>query len=239
VVCGGGLTGIEVATEIAESHPDLEVTLASPDPPGSWLSAPARRYLQHAFDRLGVTVRSHVRVAVVEEDHLVTEDGETLPVDVCVWAGGFTVPDLAARAGLEVTAGGRAVVDGSMRSRSHPGIHVIGDAAAVAGSWGSELAMGCRTGGATGPKGGDGVAAALTGRSVRPLRYRYVHECISLGRRRGLVQFLHADETPSRWILTGRAALLYKNATLRGALALFAHPGPFVTPRHHRPVGAR
>ncbi|WP_132423376.1 NAD(P)/FAD-dependent oxidoreductase [Pseudonocardia endophytica] len=240
VVCGGGLTGIEVAAEIAESHPDLRVALVSADRPGGWLSLPAQRYLDRVMGQLGITVRAGTRVASVENDHMILEDGERAAADICVWAGGFSVPDLATRAGLEVTSGGRAVVDGSMRSRSHPEVYAIGDAAAISGSWGSELAMGCRTGGATGPKVADVVAAVLTGRPpAGSMRYRYVHECISLGRRRGLVQFLHADETPRDRILTGRVAMLYKNATLRGALLLFAWPGPYVAPRRHLAAAAR
>lgn len=240
VVCGGGLTGIEVAAEVAESYPDVRVTLMSSDPPGGRLSQPAQRYLNRVLSRLEITVRAGVRVAAVGKDQVITDDGEQAAADICVWAGGFSVPDLATRAGLEVTHRGRAVVDGSMRSRSHPDVYVIGDAAAIPGSWGSELAMGCRTGGATGPKVADVVSAALTGdRPAGSMRYRYVHECISLGRRRGLVQFLHADESPRDRILTGRLAMLYKNATLRSALLLFAHPGPYVAPRRHLALVAR
>ncbi len=59
-VCGGGLTGIEAATEIAESHPDVRVVLLSRDVPGSMMSAPARRYLDRALARLGIEVRTGV-----------------------------------------------------------------------------------------------------------------------------------------------------------------------------------
>lgn len=41
-VCGGGLTGIEAATEIAESHPGLAVTLLSLDEPGAMMGDKAR-----------------------------------------------------------------------------------------------------------------------------------------------------------------------------------------------------
>jgi hypothetical protein len=68
---------------------------------------------------------------------------------------------------------------------------------------------------------------------VRPFRYRYVHECISLGRRHGLVQFLAADETPKRQVLTGRPAIAYKNATLNGARLMFRWPGPYPARRRH------
>ena len=63
---------------------------------------------------------------------------------------------------------------------------------------------------------------------------RYFHECISLGRRRGLVQFLNADESPRPFVLTGRTALAYKDVTLHSAVALFKHPGPYLPRRRHR-----
>jgi NADH dehydrogenase FAD-containing subunit len=110
---------------------------------------------------------------------------------------------------------------------------VIGDAAAVAGVWGPELAMGCRTGAFTGPKAADTIAARLTGRKPGQFGYRYIHECISLGRRHGLIQFLNADESPKPRVLTGRKAIAYKNVTLNGAKMLFRHPGPGLTCRRH------
>ena len=43
VVCGGGLTGIETAAELAESFPALEVELVSRGGPGAWLSGQSAR----------------------------------------------------------------------------------------------------------------------------------------------------------------------------------------------------
>jgi NADH dehydrogenase FAD-containing subunit len=233
-VCGGGLTGIEIAAEVAEAFPSVDVLLLSRAVPGGWLSDRAQSYLARTFDRLGVTVRSGVRVAAVRPGQLVLDDGATVGFDLCLWAGGFRVPTLAAESGLTVDATGRAVVDRSLRSVSHPDVYVIGDAAAVPGPWGSDLAMGCRTGSFTGPKIADILTARLTGRQPGRFRYRYVHECISLGRRHGLIQFLNADESPKQRILTGRTAIAYKNATLNGARILFRHSGPLFARR--RPV---
>jgi NADH dehydrogenase FAD-containing subunit len=163
----------------------------------------------------------------------VLADGRRVPFDLCVWAGGFTVPTLARKAGLAVNQADRALVDATFRSVTRPDVYVIGDAAAIAGAWGGQLAMGCRTGGFTGPKAADIIAARLTGRDPKPFAYRYIHECISLGRRHGLVQFLNRDETPKDQILTGRAAIMYKNATLNGAKLLFRHSGPMLGRRRH------
>src|SRR5690606_32950005 len=56
VVVGGGLTGIEAVTEIAEARPDLDVALAARGGFGDWLSDAGRRHLRRALVRLGVTV---------------------------------------------------------------------------------------------------------------------------------------------------------------------------------------
>jgi len=232
-VCGGGLTGIEIATEVAESLPGLDVRLVSGTEPGHWLSGKARRHLQHVLDDLHVDVADGARVREVRSGELVLEQGRRVPFDVGFWAGGFGVPALARASGLAVTAQGRARVDSRMQSVSHPDVYVIGDAAAVAGSWGEEFAMGCRTGGFTGPKVADVVAARLTGRETGPLRFRYIHECISLGRRHGVVQFLDADGAPKPRILTGRKAITYKNAVLNGARLVFGHAGPALARRRH------
>ena len=57
---GNGLTGVEAATEIAESHPDLRVLLLGLGEPGSMMGPKARAYLDRALQRLGVEVRSGV-----------------------------------------------------------------------------------------------------------------------------------------------------------------------------------
>jgi NADH:quinone reductase (non-electrogenic) len=228
VVCGGGLTGIEAAAEFAESFPSLDVELVTSGRPGGWLSDKGQRYLDKSFMKLGVRVRPNARIAAVEADRLVLADGGTVPFSVCIWAGGFTVPELAGESGLAVDDRGRIRTDDTLRSISHPDIYAIGDAAAVPGSWGDSLAMGCRSGGFTGPQVADIVAARLTGAEPRPFRFRYFHECISLGRKRALIQFLRRDETPKNVVLKGRLGIRYKNTVLNSAVTLFRWPGPYL-----------
>lgn len=237
-VCGGGLTGMEVATEIAERYPGIAVKLVTDQPPGAWLSAKALRYLDRVLAELRIEVVTGARVASAEPDRFRLTDGRKVWYDAAVWAGGFRVPDLARDAGLEVDPTGRVRVGSDLRSLSHPDVYVVGDAAAVPGPWGEQLAMGCRTGGLTAPKAADAVVARLTGGATGPFRFRYIHECLSLGRRHGLVQFLAADGTPTERVLTGRAAIAYKNSTLSGARVLMRHPGP-VVPRRRPLVPTR
>jgi NADH dehydrogenase FAD-containing subunit len=62
LVVGGNLTAIEAATEIAESRPGLQVTLATSGELGGWLGPKARGHLLRAFDRFGVRVHEHATI---------------------------------------------------------------------------------------------------------------------------------------------------------------------------------
>ncbi|HZE39772.1 MAG TPA: FAD-dependent oxidoreductase [Stackebrandtia sp.] len=232
LVAGGGLTGIEAATEIAERFPGLSVTLVSRGEPGGRLSPRARRHLGKVLRRLGIQVRGGAGIAALEAGRAVLDDSASIAFDECVWAGGFAIPALAAESGLAVNPKGRPLVDETLRSVSHPDVYVVGDAAAVAGRWGEELAYGCRVGGFMGPYLGDALATRIAGAEPQPFRFRYIHQCVSLGRRDAIIQFVHAaDETPRRAVLTGRSAVWYKELVLRSATWLFRAAGPKGLPR--------
>lgn len=208
-VCGGGLTGIEAATEIAESHPGVRVVLLTRDVPGSMMSDRARRYLNRALDRLGIQVRAGVEVTKVLPDAVELANGELVPVDACLWTTGFVARPLAAEAGYDVDRYGRIVVDPTLRSVSHPSTYAIGDAAAIRQAWGTIHGT-CQSGIPTGAYAADAIAHRLRGKKVKPFRFGYLHQPVSLGRRDAVIQFTRADDTPRRWYLTGRMAVLYK-----------------------------
>lgn len=223
-VVGGGLTGIEVASELAEAYPGLKVKLVTGDRLGEALSQRARNYLRRVFDRLGVEVRENARVTEVRPDGVVLDGGHHVGADTVVWATGFRVSDLARRAGFAVDDHGRMIVDEALRSVSHPEVYGIGDAAAVRRATGQELRMACATGIPAAQQAARAIADGLAGRSPRPLRFRYLNQCISLGRRDGLIQFVHADDSPREAVLTGRPAALYKEAIVLGTILAMRHP---------------
>lgn len=223
-VTGGGLTGVEAAAELAESRPDLDVLLVTGGGFGEALSDKGRRYLRRTFDRLGIRVRDHVTVTEVRADCLVLDTGEQVAADTVVWTAGFRVPDLAREAGIAVDAAGRVVVDHTLTSVSHPEIIAIGDAAAIKRQDGLELRMACATGLPTTQQAVRALAKRLDGREPGPLAFRYFNQCISLGRRDGLIQFVGADDTPKERILTGRLAARYKELVVRGTILFERHP---------------
>ncbi|WP_278265830.1 FAD-dependent oxidoreductase [Nocardia sp. AG03] len=208
-VCGAGLTGIEAAAEIAETHPALRVVLVGATEPGAMMGERARAYLTTALDRLGVVREIGQRVTKVLPTALELTDGGQLPSDLTLWTSGVRVPPLAAEAGIRTDERGLIVVDPTLKSVSHPTIHAIGDAAAVHQPWGAVHGT-CQSGLPTAAYTADTIAAGLRGKSVRPFRFGYVHQPVSLGRRDAVIQFTHADDTPRRIHLTGRAARIYK-----------------------------
>ena len=224
LVVGGGLTGIEAVTEIAEARPDLEVALAAHAGLGDWLGDKARRHLRAAFDRLGITAHEHSRIARVEPAGVVTTDGRVLPAQVTVWTAGFAVHPIAAATTLQVTASGQIVVDDTMRSVSHPDVYAVGDAAFAPGANGSPLRMSCASGVPSAHLAADVIAARLTGRRIPRNKIGYTGQCISLGRHDAVVQWVTPDDQAKPSATTGKTAARLKEMICRTAAWSISHP---------------
>jgi NADH:ubiquinone reductase (H+-translocating) len=217
-VVGGGLTGIELAAEIAEAQPGWAVRLITAGQVGPGLSGRGRDHVRRVLAARGVHL---------DEGHDIAapDDVET---DVVVWAASMAArTGLAKAAGLAMT-GGRVAVGPALRSVSHPGIYAAGDAAASASPAVGQLRMACATALPTGAQAARSVLADLRGAEPAPLRFRFRVQCVSLGRHDGLIQLVHADDSPRQQIITGRAAAAAKEQVARStvrALRLAArHP---------------
>ncbi|XVS66226.1 NAD(P)/FAD-dependent oxidoreductase [Actinosynnema sp. CA-299493] len=233
VVVGGNLTAIEAATEIAESRPGLDVTLATTGELGGWLGPRARRHLRRAFDRFGITVHEHTTVDRVEATAAIAA-GTTFTSDATVWAAGFAAHPLAAASGLDVADNGRILVDRLMRSVSHPGVYAAGDSVHAIGDNGRPLPMSCASAGCTGAQAVAAIVGDLTGREIPTSSLGYVGNHISLGRQDGILQVVDGDARSRSWALRGRPAARVKALVLRGAAFGMAHPTfGMPTRRHH------
>ncbi|MFE7095436.1 NAD(P)/FAD-dependent oxidoreductase [Streptomyces erythrochromogenes] len=224
LVVGEGLTGIETATELAESRPDLSVVLAARGELGARLSPKARRHLRRAFDRLGITVHEHTGIEAVEPTRAIAAGGAGIPADVTVWAAGFAVHPIAADAGLAVAGTGQIVVDRTMRSVSHPDVYAVGDCAYAIGDNGRPLPMSCASAGFTTMQATAAIIARLAGTEVPTVGLKYHGNHISLGRRDAIFQMVDGDVRSKSWYLGGRTAARLKAGVLRGARFGIAHP---------------
>ncbi len=215
LVVGGNLTGIEVATEIAEARPDLWVSLATDGELGGWLGGKARAHLLAAFDRLGIGIHGHSPVERVEEGKAFITGGAVLDADVIVWTAGFEVHPIAAASELEVEDNGQIRVDRMMRSVSHPQVYAAGDSVRAIGNNGAPLPMSCASAGFTRMQATSAIIGDLTGGTATKLPLAYFGNCVSLGQRDALFQVVDGQARSKTWAVRGWPATRLKNFVLR------------------------
>lgn len=174
-------------------------------------------------------MRTGAEVIEVLPDGVALAGGAHVAADAVVWTTGVRVPALAAEAGLTTDGRGRIVTDPTLRSVSHPSVYAVGDAAAVRQAYGVVHGT-CQSGIPTAVYAADAIALRLAGREPRPLRFGYVHQPVSLGRRDAVIQFARGDDTPRRWYLTGRAAVAYKESVSSSPLPAFRMARRYVIP---------
>lgn len=196
LIVGAGLTGLELATELREAWPDRGITVCDHKMLGHGFSEKAKQYLRETFAALRIGF--HVGDAPATQ---------AIRID----CKGFTFPDLARRSNLPVDAKNRVLVDDTLRVPGFRDIFACGDAAAFGfGSKAIDFA-GCQTAMPMGTYAGEALAAVLQGKEPEPFRFGFPGRCVSLGRRRGLVQFVDKHTgAPVEKILRGRLAAIVK-----------------------------
>ncbi|ANF33470.1 pyridine nucleotide-disulfide oxidoreductase [Leifsonia xyli] len=214
-VVGGGPAGIETAAELAESG--HAVTLLCGGDLGPSLHPRARRSVARSLDSLGVHVEDGPgsRVVAVAEDAVTLADSRVVPSAITVWTTGFSLPALARDSGLSTDADGRLLTDETLTSVDDERIVAAGDAAAPSGV---PLRMSCQAAGPLGGGAADTILARLRGEQPKPFTMGFVGLCLSLGRRQGVVQFEHRDDTATRVSVAGRSGARIKELICRGTV---------------------
>jgi NADH dehydrogenase len=98
VVCGAGLSGIQVAGELAALGRDREeppevVLLEQQDSVAPGFPEPFQRAVAEELADRDVTVRTGMTVTAAEADAVAFDDGERLAYDQLIWTGGITGGD--------------------------------------------------------------------------------------------------------------------------------------------------
>ncbi|GAA1483469.1 NAD(P)/FAD-dependent oxidoreductase [Brachybacterium fresconis] len=214
-VVGGGSTGIEVAAELAESG--RPVTLLAGDRLGPSLHPAARATVARQLGRLGATVLAGAgaRAAAVVDGGVHLADGRELPSALTVWTAGFGVPDLARRSGLRTDPLGRLVTDETLTSLDDERIVAAGDCAAPSGV---PYRMCCAAAQPLGAQAADTVLRRVAGDAPRGRSLAIPGQCLSLGRRAGLLQLARRDDTALPVHLGGRLGAGLKEAVTAGTL---------------------
>jgi NADH dehydrogenase len=215
-VVGAGPTGIETAAELAEQG--RAVTLVCGPVLGPYLSTPGRRSVAKRLRKLGVQIVDGPGsvVTAVAADAVTLSDGRRLPTPVTIWTAGFGVPDLASRSGLRTDAIGRLLTDETLTSIDDDRIVAAGDAAAPSGE---PLRMSCQAAIPLGAQAADTVLARIAGEQPAAINQAFTGQCVSLGRRAGIIQLAHKDDTAMPLYIAGWSAAKLKETVCKSTIA--------------------
>jgi len=215
-VVGAGSTGIETASELAEQG--RRVTLVCGQVLGSYLHPNARRAVTRRLVKLGVTVIEGPGATVtgVTRDAVQLADGRDLPSAVTIWTAGFGVPDLAARSGLRTDAVGRLLTDETLTSVDDVRIVAAGDSAAPSDL---PVRMSCQSAVQVGPQAAETVLSRIAGKPPATFDVGLFGQCISLGRRAGIVQYAHRNDSVTRvYVLGGQPMATLKEGVCKSTV---------------------
>ncbi|MCS7001455.1 MAG: NAD(P)/FAD-dependent oxidoreductase [Dehalococcoidia bacterium] len=141
VVGGGGLTGVELAAELADrattlareheiNRAEVEVMVVEMGPTVlPTLDERLRRRAEATLREKGVVLRTGVRVIGMEDNRVQLDPGGDLATGLMVWTGGVRAPDLFIGERPLTGPQGRLVVDRYLRLLNHDEVFVVGDLA--------------------------------------------------------------------------------------------------------------
>lgn len=130
-IVGGGLSGVEMAAELRESRPDLNIRIL--DRGASVLSPfpeKLQRYVREWMQEHDIELRSHICLTRLEGGILHNQQ-EEIHTDVTVWTAGIQ-PSLVVQAlDLPKDTVGRLVINEYHQLPDYTDIYVVGDCAAL------------------------------------------------------------------------------------------------------------
>lgn len=130
-IVGAGLSGIELASELRESRPDLKIKLFDRSP-RILRDFPERlsNYVKSWFDEHDVDVVAESNITKVERDALYNHE-ETIPIDAVVWTAGIRPVTVVQEIDTEKGDSGRLVLNKYHQLPKDTDVYVVGDCAAL------------------------------------------------------------------------------------------------------------
>ncbi|KAL7943909.1 FAD/NAD(P)-binding domain-containing protein [Trichoderma barbatum] len=190
VICGGGFTGIELATELPRRLRAIlglntkvrVIILERSDVIGPSLGVNVRPVISKALEDIGVEVKLETTISSVDAGGIVTTAGERIEALSVVWTVGMEATPLTKQIPGEKDGMGRLVVDRSLRVPSCSDIFATGDAASArTDDKGNYTIMSCQHAIPLGRACGHNVAADLLKIDLRPYEQPTYENCLDLG----------------------------------------------------------
>lgn len=130
-IVGGGLSGIELASELIESRPDLQVKLFDRGP--HILSAFPEHlsiFAESWFEKHGIEIIHHSNITKVEPNTLFNGE-EAVYSDVIVWTAGIQPSKIIRDMDIEKDRQGRAILTPQHFLPTDESVFVVGDCASL------------------------------------------------------------------------------------------------------------
>lgn len=216
VIAGGGLTGVELAAELADfltqtmkrEYPRLrrdEATITVIEAMDTLLPGMKPEVQAKVRERLeakGVRVLLSTPVSGATDDRVKTESAGEIRARTLVWTAGIAANPLMATFPFERGRGGRILCDDTMQIADWPGHYALGDCAFVTSSLTSKpYAQSAQIAEREAKHLAENIVRAIRGRPVVPFLYDPLGVLISLGDNYSIV------DTP-RLMLTGLPGFL-------------------------------
>jgi NADH dehydrogenase len=188
LVVGGGLTGVEAATELVTRLRALaggegaRVILADRAPRiGSNMGDGACVVIAEALRALDVETRPGVTIASVDKDRARLASGEYIDAATVVWCGGMRAHPLVGSLPGVHDRFGRVEVDRFLKVPAADGVFAAGDAAAALVDGTHASVMSCQHARPMGRIAGHNVVCDLVGAEMVPIDIDWYVTCLDLG----------------------------------------------------------
>lgn len=191
VVAGGGLTGLETATEMPERLRDLlgserhlqVIIVDSSNKIGQAMGEDACEIINQALASNGVTVRTGVRVRAINAEGVMLSDDEFIPSKTVIWTAGMRASALAGLIPGDHDNLGRVIGDAYLRAPAARGIFATGDTVKVhTDDEGNYNVMSCQHAMSLGRVAGHNAAAEILGLPLHPYSQPKYVTCLDLGK---------------------------------------------------------
>jgi NADH dehydrogenase len=204
LVGGAGLTGVELAGELAEVAPTIaaEYGVAPTEPRVTLIEAaaavlptmPARLQNKAAgiLAELGVRISLGGKVVRADAAGIDLATGDRLVGGTLIWTGGIMAPPLLAASGLPTVFNGYVLVDQYLQADGVPDVFVVGDSASppVQGEGGA-LAPTAQIALKQAEAASYNIVARWDGRQSKPYSATDKGQVVSIGAERGVAAVFH------------------------------------------------
>ncbi|RUS45978.1 NAD(P)/FAD-dependent oxidoreductase [Cohnella sp. AR92] len=139
-IIGGGLSGVEVASELRESRPDLNIRILDRSSLMSAFPTKLQKFVASWFMEHDVELRSGIHTTRIEQG-IIHNGNEEIHTDVAVWTAGIQPVKLVQDLILPKDNQGRLIVNEFHELPDAPDVYVIGDCSSQPFSPSGQLAQ--------------------------------------------------------------------------------------------------